>query len=201
MPPGLLNAQQPPAGPQQQALAPAQEEGSNVTPEEQQEYNSFVSNGMKVLYDPKALPQIIESIRNDDGESDGNPVEGLANALVMLVMRVEDSALEQGQKISGDVLLHGGTELLEQMADLAQQAGVHDFDESEIETALYLALDTYRVTRQQQGKLPEDELKADMQQLVQADQAGNLEEIIPGIGEYAKNAPKPDQPPPTQRGG
>ena len=188
--PGLLQQQQ-------RALAPAQED-ETVTPEEQEQYDLFVSNGMKLLYDQKVMPKLMESIRGGgNATEDGNPIEGLANALSMLVMRLEDSAAEKGQPISPDVMLHGGTELLEQMADLAEQAGVHTFDESEIETALYLALDTYRTTRQQQGKLPEDQLKADMQQLAQAEQDGSIDEIIPGITEYAKKAPKPDQ---AQRG-
>ena len=171
------------------------DEAANVTPEEQQQYDQFVTNGMQMLDDEKALPQILESIRGD-----GNPVEGLANALVALVMRLEDSAEEQGQKISGDVMLHGGTELLEQMVEIAEKAGVHEFDEKEMESALYLALDTYRATRQEQGKLPEEALQADMQELVQADQAGGLEELIPGITKYAETAPKPDDPPPQRRG-
>lgn len=172
-----------------------QDEAPNVTPEEQQQYDLFVTNGMQVLDDEKALPQVIEAIRGD-----GSPVEGLANALVTLVMRLEDSAAEQGQKISGDVMMHGATELLEQMVDLAEKAGVHEFDEKEMESALYLAMDTYRSSRQEQGKLPEDELKADMEQLIQADQAGGLEDLIPGITKYAESAPKPDQAPPTRRG-
>jgi len=185
--PGLLSKK---AAPTRNA-----EEGSEVTPEEQEQYERFVTNGMKVLYSKQALPQIIESIRGA-----GSPVEGLANTLVMLVMRLEDGAEQAGQQISPDVLMHGGTELLEQMVDLAEKAGLPEFDESQIESALYLALDTYRAARQQQGRLPEDQLAADMQELSRADQAGELEQIMPGIGEYAKNAPTPEQAGPTRRG-
>ena len=178
---GLLNSKQ-------RTLAPAQEDESNVTPELQAEYNRFVTNGMRMLYNQKAMPQILESIRGD-----GNPVEGLANALVMLVMRLEDSAAQQGQQIDGDIMEQGGAELLEQMVDLAEKAGVHKFKEKEMESALYLAMDLYRTTRQQQGRLPEEQLAADMQELMRADQAGELEQMIPGITEYAKKAPKPEQ--------
>ena len=178
-------------GPANTSNADTQGEGlddTNVTAEEQQQYDQFVTNGMKMLDDRKALPKILESI-----EAGGKPAEGLANALAMLVMRLEDSSTQQGQKISGDVMLHGGTELLEQMVELVEQAGGHKFTEKEMEAALYLALDQYRTTRQQQGKLPEEELQSDMQELMRADQAGGLEEMIPGIGEYAKGLPKPEQ--------
>jgi len=185
--PGLLSKK---AAPTRNA-----EEGSNVSPEEQAQYERFVTNGMKLLYNKQAMPQLIESIRGA-----GNPIEGLANTLVMIVMRLEDTAGEAGEQISPDVLMHGGTELLEQMVDLAEKAGLPDFDESQIETALYLALDTYRGQRQQQGRLPEDQLAADMQELSRADQAGELEQLLPGIEEYAKNAPTPEQAGPTRRG-
>ena len=160
---------------------------SNVSAEEQEQYDRFVTNGMKMLYDKNAVDKLLQSI-----EGDGNPVEGLANALVQVVMRLEDSSEQAGEKISPDVLLHGGTELLEQMVDLSEQAGGHKFKEQEVESALYLALDTYRTTRQQQGRLDEEALSADMEQLVQADYKGELDSLIPGIGEYAKGLPKPE---------
>ncbi len=188
---GLLNSKRQPNA----EASGDQGEEPNVTEAEQREYETFVTNGMRILDDQKALPKLLESIAGD-----GNPVEGLANSLAMLVMRLEDSAAQGGQKISGDVMLHGGTELLEQMVELAEEAGVHEFEEKEIESALYLAMDLYRTTRQQQGALPEDQLAADTQELTRADQAGELENMIPGITEFAKNAPKPDQGQPPRRG-
>ena len=183
--------------PQQQPNAEAGGgDPTNVSPEEQQQYDVFVTNGMKILDDQKALPKILETIKGD-----GSPVEGLGNALALLVMRLEDSATEGGQKISPDVLLHGGTELLEQMVELAEKAGVHEFDEKEMESALYLALDIYRTSRQESGQLDEEALGADMQELQRADKEGELEGMFPGLGEYAKGLPKPDQAPPTRRGG
>ena len=167
----------------------------NVSPEEQQQYYVFVTNGMKILDDQKALPKILEAIKGD-----GSPVEGLGNALAMLVMRLEDSAAQQGQKIDGELMLEGGTELLEQMVELAEAAGVHEFTKKEMESALYLAMDIYRASRQESGQLDEEALDADWQELMRADEAGELEQLIPGIGEYAKGLPQPDQKP-TKRGG
>ena len=160
-----------------QQQSTAQTEAPNVSPEEQKQYDDFVGNGMSMLYAENGLPQIIEALKGD-----GDPVEGLANALVMLVMRLEDSAAEAGEEISGDVMYHGSVELLEQMIEIAEEAGIHEFSAQDQENALYLALDQYRITRQQQGKLPEETLRADMQQLVDAEQSGNLEEMLPGIG-------------------
>ncbi len=166
------------------------EEQPNVTPEEQREYTQFVENGARILDDPEATSTFLETIKGD-----GSPVEGLANALVMLVMRLEDSAAEEGQPISGDVLMHGGTELLGHMVQLAEAAGVHKFTDKEQESALYLAMDTYRNNRQQAGGLPEEQLSQDYQEMMEADAKGELETMFPGIGEKAKGMPKPDKSP------
>lgn len=196
--PGLLNATRsvatPGAAPQGPATeVPAQpsnvrpgdagDDESNVSPEEQTQYTEFVTNGMRLMNDEKGLDGLLQSIQGD-----GNPVEGLANTVASIVIRVEDSAQKNGMEISGDVLMQGGTELLEQAADLAEQAGIHEFSETELESALYMAMDIYRETRQQQGKLPTEALGQELEGLRTADREGSIEDMIPGITEYAEKA-------------
>lgn len=175
---GLMNA-----GKQADSLPATGEEESNVTPEEQAQYDEFVANGMNLIYDEKGLQQTLESL-----EGDGSPIEGLASTLIGVVSRLEDSAEEAGTPISGDVVYHGGVELLEQLAEMSSKAKLHDYSEEDMESALFMALDQYRQMRQQQGKLPEDELKADFNSILQAEQAGNLDQALPGIEEYAARA-------------
>ncbi len=194
-------AAQPGAAAQPGDLKPADAEADNegnVSPEEQTQYNEFVTNGMSLLHDEKGLSGLLKAMKGD-----GNPVEGLANTVASIVIRVEDSAQKQGVEISGDVLMHGGTELLEQAAELAEKAGAHEFSDKDLESALYLAMDIYRTTRQQQGKLPTEQFGQDMQELQAAEQGGALEEMFPGIGKYAEQhpteAPDEGQPQPGQQ--
>jgi len=181
--PGLLNNQS--AGKASTAqqdtgsAAPSGEE-PNVTAEEQAQYDEFVSNGMNLLHDEKNLDGMLQALSGD-----GNPVEGLANVVASIVMRVEDSAEKNGVQISGDVLMQGGTNLLEQAAELVEEAGIHEFSEDELGTAVNMAMDIYRSARQQQGKLPTEQLGAEMQELQAAEQDGSLEQLIPGITEHA----------------
>lgn len=178
-PGGMPQADQPPAaGGSMQPLAAGGEEEGNVTPEEQAQYDTFVTNGMQLIYNEKSMPQVLQSIAGD-----GDPVEGLANTVATVVMRLEDSAADKGQEISGDVKMHGATELLEQMAELAGEAGIHDYSEEEMEGALFRALDIYREARA--DRLPVDELKEDFAMLQEADQQGRLDEIVPGASEFA----------------
>lgn len=179
------NGMMPPGGAPPQS---GMDEESTVSPEEQQSYDQFVSNGMQLIYSEQGLPQLLESISGG-----GDPIEGLANTLAMVVIRLEDSARDQGQEFSGDVKLNAATELMEQMVELAEQAGVHEYSQEDMDASLFRALDIYRSAREEQGTLPVEELTEDMQGLIQAEQEGRLEEVVPGITEYAKRAPKPEE--------
>lgn len=165
------------------AAAPADEEQPNVSPELQAQYDTFVRNGMEIMYSEQVMPKLLEAIR-----SVGDPVEGLGNAVATLVMRLDESAEQAGTEISGDVKLHGALELLEQMAELAEAAGVHEYAPEELEGAFYAAMDAYRVALQAQGKIRPEEYQADLQELQRAEQEGRIDEILPGISEYAARA-------------
>lgn len=178
-----------------QSMAENAEDESNVAPEEQAQYDTFVKNGMRLIYNEQGLPKMVETLAGD-----GDPVEGLANALVTVVSRLEDSAKQSGVELSPDAKFHGAAELLEQMAELSEKAGIHQFTEQEMESALYTAFDQYRQLKQQQGTLDVEGLKQDAAELAAADQAGTTEEMLPGISEFAARGQQaagaaPEEPP------
>lgn len=170
----------PPAAERNPMNDPNATEGENVSPEEQAQYDKLVTNGMELMYNDKTMPQLLKSIA-----SGGNPVEGVANALTTVFMRLEDSGEKAGFKAGGDVKIHAATELMEQMVELAEAAGIHEFTPKEMERAYLLATDNYRVARQKQGKLPVEELQSDMGALMQANEQGTLDEMAPGLADFA----------------
>lgn len=183
----------PPAGQQTPAsdaagmtMPPAAGMEESVTPDEQAAYNQFVTNGLRMMFDEKVVPQLLESI-----DATGNPVDGMADAMVSVVRRLEDSAQKAGAEIPGPVKYHGAVELMENLSDLVSKAGIADLGEEQMESALFLALDKYRVSRAEDGSLPKDELQQDMEALIAAEQQGSLDEMLPGLSEYAQRAPKP----------
>lgn len=176
-----------------QGVAPeesADEEQPNVSPEDQAQYDQFVQNGMELMYGEQVMPALLKSI-----ESTEDPAEGLGNAVATLVMRLDDSASKAGQEISGDVKLHAAKELLEQMAELAEEAGIHEYTEEEMESAFYFALDVYRTTRQAEGKINPEEFQGDMQEIQAADQEDRIDEVLPGLSGYAVQSDKSAQKP------
>lgn len=170
-----------PAGPAPGApevLQGAGEEQPNVSPEEQAKYDAFVDNALSAIYDDKSLPQIIESLKGD-----GNPVDGLANTAVSVVVRVEDSAEKAGQALSPDVVFNAGVEVIENLADLAEKAGVHEFTQEEIEGATFQAMDIYREMKGRDGGADRPQIVEDFNRVVSLDQAGKLDEVAPGLTE------------------
>lgn len=191
--PGLLNAggagasgagmsatPPPPADPMAERMGPPmagdeQGEAPNVSPEEQAQYDQFMDQAFRLAYDKRTFPTVMGRIAKAP-----DPVEGLAAATAMLVSRLKDGAARQSVPLSPDVLYHGGAALLEDLADTAAKAGIHDFTPDEVEGALYRCLDLYR---SMEGGDPagKQAVAQDWQALVQADRTGSLDQVLPGL--------------------
>ena len=157
----------------------------NVSPEEQAAYDRFVDNAYATIYDDKVLPMILKRLAKG---AEVDPIASLATVTVQVIDRLEGSATQQGQAIGPDVLMHGGAEILEDLANLSEKAGIHAFTDDELETALYKAMDLYRSMKDEKGEIDQSAADGDFNAVVQADQAGNLDEMIPGIEKFAKAA-------------
>jgi hypothetical protein len=181
---GLMTAK--PDMPDQQATkdqaAATSEGGAPATPEEQAQYELVVKNGMKLIYADNAMPHVLDLLKGG-----GDPIMGLASATATIVLKLQESANQAGQPIDGDVLYHAGAAILEDLANLAKEAGIHEFTQAEIEQATYKALDLYREQASQKGELDQNAVQSDWNNLVAADKAGQ---------QPPQAQPPPDQQPP-----
>ena len=118
--------------------------GGKVSPQEQEQYDKVVSKGMELIYNQKVMPQLVQSIQGD-----GNPVEGLANVVSMVMLRLDDASAQAGEQMSPGVRAHAAKELLEQVAELAGPKGadVHEFSRQELEAAYQMASGLYDMAR------------------------------------------------------
>jgi len=124
--PGLLKNRQG----QQQEARPADDA-------EQAGYEDFVKKGLSLIHNEGGMRAMLELVGG------GNPVEGLANALVTVLTRLVDTAKAQGVLLEQDVILQGGSELFLEMADLAEEAGVHEFSKDELKASLAFGLQLF----------------------------------------------------------
>jgi hypothetical protein len=155
------------------------DETPNVSPEEQAQYDAFVGNGRRLVYDDRSAngvnPDILASLRATD-----DPVQDLAVTAASLVTGLIENAAAAGRRIDPDIAFHGGVELLEDLADLADAARIHDFREKELEAAMYRAMDI--VLKNNPGAMV-DQVGAERQfgDLMRQDRAGTLAQAMPAL--------------------
>ncbi len=154
------------------AMANTQEQpgdAPNVSPEEQAQYTAFVETALNLISDDRFEDGLLKSL---GGSKD--PVLSLASTALTVVQRVEASASQKGQQVSGDVLLHAGEEIVGALAEMAGAANIHDYTQEEMDGAFYRAADMYREEKQARGEIDQDAAAADLQDLAAADKAGQL---------------------------
>ena len=115
-PPQDAVQQEQPQQPQQPA------DNSNVTPEEQEAYERVVLSGIKILSDPKANSSIMTMLSNEDV---GEPEERLAKVASAIFSQIDEKS---GGKIPEGVIIHSAGEILENVAEFANEAGVIQVD-------------------------------------------------------------------------
>lgn len=198
-PVGGLNQAAPSAPPpetgQEEPNKPLPGETQQASPEEQKLYDHFVAKAMDLTYTKEFMPKVLGMLQGE-----GDPVEGLARATALIVARVQAAAEDAGEKLPGDVILHAGTEILEDLAELSKEAGIKDYSEDPdaLEAAYFRALDQYRVMMQDAGKIDKGSAQRDMAQLQEMDKNGQLESMLSNLAqkpEYTqdegKGKPKP----------
>ena len=189
-----------PPMPDEQPPEAAVGEGQQASPEEQALYEHFIAKAYELIYDRAMLPKIIDMLGGE-----GDPMEGLARASAMIIKRLMDLAESAGEKLSGDVILHAGTEVFEDLANLAKVAKIKDFsaDQDSFEGAYFKMLDQLRTMLQESGKLDQQAAAKDLDTLMKMDQGGKLEELFQGLAagddenqaEPAENEPAEGKPP------
>jgi hypothetical protein len=89
--------------------------------------------------------------------------------------------------ISDDVIFHAGREILEQLVEISEAAGLHEYKEAEIQGALYQALDMYREANSDEGgRFNPEEAAAAFEALNEADKEGRADEVIPGFEQMSE---------------
>lgn len=178
------------------------EEGGNVSLQEQADYEQFVENALEIIYpegergqmssavqahlqgqyEPE-LAQVLSQVEPPvDPQS---PVDNIAATAAIIVTFMESSAMEAGKDLDDAVVYHGGTEVVQVLANDGEEAGLFQVEESDLETIFYRAVDLYRWLS---PRADQDALAAEFEQIRQADQAGDLDKALPGIGQAMQSA-------------
>jgi hypothetical protein len=190
---------------QTEAQQPEVEQGAdaepNVSPEEQQQYEDFIKDAMELVYTGGKVNEGILGLLDDDPDDllkmfgdipelqQFSPEIALAGATVAVIL---ETIRRGGDKPDDSILLHAGKEILEDLAELAGKAKVHDFTEEEMNKAVLIALDIYREAGRDEGLVDDDELKAQFAEVQQLDQEGRLGELLTAGSGQQQTEPEPE---------
>lgn len=219
-PPGGMttSADMMPRDPQQpggQAVGDEEGEVPNVSDEEQEQYEVFLKAGLLLLYagsgdGGEAKPEVLQMLDEDPSDlikalgdveelTNLTPAVALAaTAAIITLELVENSPPQFADDPEGDsanaVIMHGGKALLEELANLAKEAGIYDYSEEEISKAMLMGADLYREAAVERGLIDPESLKQQFGELVTAEKEGRLGEILPPLG--GMEGPPAAAPPP-----
>ena len=193
----------------QPADAPA---GQEATPEEQAAMDKFVDNAVKLMTDPQTgqLSAPVQAHLQGQFEPDvmqmfaqvqpppnpQSPLDNIAFTGLMIVMATDASAHESGFQVSDEVMLNASVDVFDILIDEAKRMGIVEGTDEDVQNAVARAADVYQ---QIDGpRVDKEALAAEFEQLLQADQEGRLEEVLPGASKFAGAAGE-DQPQPQQQ--
>lgn len=165
---------------------PEEEEEANVSPEEQQQYDAFVENAMEVIYtdDGKVEPEVLKRLSTGK-----KPIDTMAQTVVWVVTMTETDAKQNNMAIDDDVLFHAAREIMEQLVEVSEAAGLHEWKEAEIQGAWYNALDMYREANSDEaGRFDPEVAKQAFGELQAADAEGRGDDVLPGFSVQSERA-------------
>jgi hypothetical protein len=165
-----------------------------ASPEEQQAYEQFVRAAMNRAFpdgqdqskDGGVAPDVMANLRGQYDQQtqqmfakadpplrplEKAPIDPLAVATASLVITTEQSLQlnDPSNDLQNQIVYHGGKELMEQLAQVSAAAKVQDYDEANLETAFYRAVDLYRVAS---SRVDQQALAQQFGGVVQADRQG-----------------------------
>lgn len=189
--------QQQPQGQQEAAQGGmASAHGKQASKEMQAIYNRFVGACMLAIWDEKFMPKALQLF-----QSNPNQTDALASIAAGVVQRVFAGAKKKGTPIPMEVMVHGGLEVVQQVADFATAAGVQGIEPDEVETAYYLAADKVKEALVASGDLDLSNAEQDLEQVrsmagddvlsnVQSRMQGSQQKTIDGLMAQQQGAPQ-----------
>jgi hypothetical protein len=159
-----------------------QQGGGQASPQEQALYEQTIDNALRIIYSEKTFPQVIQRMKAAVAAS--TPQEALSGIVAMAMSRVDKSAQENGQQLGRQLVLEAMAEIVADLAQTAEKAGIHQFSQEEIDGAFYRAVDQFRQYKQENGELDQGRYQEEMRRLVEADRAGQLDQAMPGLKDH-----------------
>lgn len=163
--------------------------GEKITPEQQEQVDIFVVNGMSLIHNEKTSKALINQIVNSP-----DPIEAVANATITIVGRLEQSAAENKMKLSDITLVHGGNQLMAEIIAVAEAGGMEPFTEEQRFQSFSLAVSKYLKGAVNSGKITPEQLQQMSQEVQATPQGKEIAEKIKKGDRGLQEAQSPQKP-------
>ncbi len=134
-------------------VATGTEPGSVAGDFNQKDMDLFVVNGVKMIHNTKVSDDIIARVIKSE-----NPVVAVADATLLIVGQLEQSAASAGKKISLTTIAYGSNFLMGEIIASAEAAGMKKMDDKTKYQAFSLAMGKYLDEAIKTGKMTKEEL-------------------------------------------
>lgn len=156
---GMLNiqpqAQQQPAqqpATQQQKQPERQVQPSTNNPED--DLKVYMAKGLELISSPETRDGIIKMLGSSD------PVQSLANTLVMVMQRLDTASRAQGLEVDDAIKVIGANQICQELGNIAAAAKIFTLDADHIELAFSVAIQEYVKNEAKIGRINPEKLRA-----------------------------------------
>jgi len=122
-------------------------------PKQQEEMDTFIANGFKLIHNPKVSDGFIKRIVDSP-----DPAQAIADSTLEVVNRIKESAKGIGKKLSLATLAQGGNVLMGEIITVAETAGMPPLDDETKYKAFSLAIGEYLQQAIQTGEMTKEEV-------------------------------------------
>lgn len=127
-----------------------------LTSEQQESLNIFLSNGIKIIHTPETTDELIKQMGVTP-----NKAEAVGTILANIIKRLEISAEDNGVMLDVEVILVGSAELLQELILIAEGTGGGEgFTVDQIKEAVGHAVGIYLQDQIASGRITKEELAA-----------------------------------------
>jgi len=113
--------------------------GAKNAPKMKADLNQFVSKGMQLLHSEDTRDQVVSVLR-----SSSNPAQGVSDALVPIVQRIDSASRAAGQEVHDAVKLLGAIELVGQIIEIGELSkALPKMSDEDKNTALAVSIQDY----------------------------------------------------------
>lgn len=153
-----------------------QQKGQPASAQEQEIYNEFVTGALNYLHEPKRVDGTLKALQTQD------PGTGVANVAAAVITKAASDMQRDGKPLPFEVIIHGASEIFDNVAEIAKEAGLVDFDQDQkaAARAYVTTFDTMRVQLQQMGLIDKTGAQAMLSEIQQADKGAAPGQAQPG---------------------